>query len=106
MFGIRFINVQPGTYQLPYQNGEIVREGTGVSFFYYARTTSLVAIPTGSLVFDWKSCRAGCLRGTIKQGGVMTKATTSLKASASYLHRQACACSPSILVTNVAHGLR
>ena len=34
MFGIRFIKVQPGTYLLQYQNGKIVREGTGVSFFY------------------------------------------------------------------------
>jgi hypothetical protein len=48
MFGIRFIKVQPGTYLLQYQNGKIVREGTGVSFFYYAPTTSLVAIPTAS----------------------------------------------------------
>ena len=48
MFGIRFIKVQPGIYLLQYQNGKIVREGTGISFFYYAPTTSLVAIPTAS----------------------------------------------------------
>lgn len=49
MFGIRFIKVQPTTYLLQYRRGQIVREGVGLSFFYYAPTTSLVAIPVGSI---------------------------------------------------------
>jgi hypothetical protein len=49
MFGIRFIKVQPTTYLLQYRRGHIVREGLGLSFFYYAPTTSLVAIPVGSI---------------------------------------------------------
>ena len=48
MFGICFIKVQPTVYLLQYQKGRLVREGTGLAFFYYAPTTSLVAIPTGS----------------------------------------------------------
>ena len=48
MFGIRFIKVQPTTYLLQYQRGRVVREGAGLSFFYYGLTTSLVAIPTAS----------------------------------------------------------
>ena len=48
MFGIRFIKVQPTTYLLQYQRGHVVREGTGLSFFYYGMTTSLVAVPTAS----------------------------------------------------------
>ena len=48
MFGIRFIKVQPTTYLLQYQRGRVVREGTGLAFFYYGLTTSLVAIPTAS----------------------------------------------------------
>jgi regulator of protease activity HflC (stomatin/prohibitin superfamily) len=48
MFGIRFIKSPPTTYLLQFQNGRIVREGTGLSFFYYAPTTSLVAVPVGS----------------------------------------------------------
>lgn len=48
MFGIRFIKVQPTTYLLQYQKGRLVREGTGLAFFYYGPTTSLVAIPTAS----------------------------------------------------------
>jgi hypothetical protein len=48
MFGIRFIKVQPTTSLLQYHKGSLVREGTGLAFFYYAPTTSLVAIPTAS----------------------------------------------------------
>lgn len=48
MFGIRFIKIPPTTYLLQYRNGRVVREGTGLSFFYYAPATSLVAIPVGS----------------------------------------------------------
>ncbi len=48
MFGIKFIKVQPTTYLLQYRRGQVVREGLGLSFFYYAPTTSLVAIPVGS----------------------------------------------------------
>jgi hypothetical protein len=48
MFGIRFIKVQPTTYLLRYRRGKIVREGVGLSFFYYGPTTSLVAVPVAS----------------------------------------------------------
>jgi hypothetical protein len=48
MFGIKFIKVQPTTYLLEYRGGKIVREGVGLSFFYYAPTTSLVAVPVAS----------------------------------------------------------
>lgn len=48
MFGLRFIKFQPTEYVLKYKNGKVVREGTGLSFFYYAPTTSLVAIPIAS----------------------------------------------------------
>ncbi len=48
MFGIKFIKVQPTTYLLQYRGGKVVREGLGLSFFYYAPTTSLVAVPVAS----------------------------------------------------------
>jgi SPFH domain / Band 7 family len=48
MFGIKFIKVQPTTYLLQYRAGKVVREGLGLSFFYYAPTTSLVAVPVAS----------------------------------------------------------
>src|SRR5580658_10137468 len=48
MIGIKFIKVQPTTYLLQYRGGQVVREGLGLSFFYYAPATSLVALPVGS----------------------------------------------------------
>src|SRR6266581_7246074 len=48
MFGIKFIKIQPTTYLLQYCGGQIVREGMGLSFFYYSPTTSLVTVPVAS----------------------------------------------------------
>jgi hypothetical protein len=48
MFGYRFIKVPPTTHVIQYKAGRIVREGPGLSFFYFAPTTSLVAVPVGS----------------------------------------------------------
>jgi len=53
MLGIKFIKVQPTTYLLEYKGGNVVREGAGMSFFYYAPTTSLVAVPVGSRSEDF-----------------------------------------------------
>ena len=49
MFGFRFVKFQPNVYVLKYKKGKIVREGIGLSFMYFAPTTSLVAVPVGSL---------------------------------------------------------
>lgn len=48
MFGIRFIKFQPSEYVLKYKNGKIVKEGAGISFHYYAPTTSIVMLPVAS----------------------------------------------------------
>ncbi len=48
MFGIRFIKSQPTTYLIEYKSGKIVRQGAGLSFLYFAPTTTLAAIPAGS----------------------------------------------------------
>src|SRR6266481_4805581 len=48
MPGIRFIKAQPPPYLLQYRRGKVVREGTGLSFFYYSPTTALVAVPVAS----------------------------------------------------------
>lgn len=48
MFGIKFVKVQPTTYLMVYNGGRITREGTGLALFYFAPTTSLVAVPTES----------------------------------------------------------
>ena len=49
MLGIRFIKVEPTDFILQYRHGEVVREGVGLAFFYYAPTSSLVRIPIGSV---------------------------------------------------------
>ena len=48
MFGIRFIKIPPTTHVIQYRGGQVVREGAGISFYYYSPTTSLVAVPVGS----------------------------------------------------------
>jgi hypothetical protein len=48
MFGIRFIKSQPTTHLMQFRAGRLVREGAGLSFFYYAPRSSLVAVPMAS----------------------------------------------------------
>lgn len=48
MFGINFIKFDAMTYVIEYRRGQVVREGKGLSFFYYAPTTSITAVPLGS----------------------------------------------------------
>jgi hypothetical protein len=48
MFGLRFIKIPPTTHVIQYRGGKVVREGAGLSFFYFSPTTSLVAVPVGS----------------------------------------------------------
>lgn len=49
MFGFRFIKFEPSSYVLKYRNGKVVKEGAGLSFNYYAPSTSIVLIPIGSV---------------------------------------------------------
>lgn len=49
MFGIRFIRVEPTEFVLQFRRGQVVREGAGQSFFYFAPTSSLVRIPIHSV---------------------------------------------------------
>lgn len=49
MFGIRYAKVSPTTYLIQYSNGQPVREGAGLSFFYFAPSASLVSIPMESV---------------------------------------------------------
>ncbi|OGR32382.1 MAG: membrane protease subunit, stomatin/prohibitin [Desulfuromonadales bacterium GWD2_61_12] len=48
MLGIKFIKVQPTDYLLQYRKEKLVREGAGLSFFYFAPITSLIRIPMAS----------------------------------------------------------
>jgi hypothetical protein len=48
MLGIKHIKFDSMTYVLHFKNGNIKREGRGLSFFYFAPNSSIVAIPMGS----------------------------------------------------------
>lgn len=45
---ISFMKAPPTTYVLEFKSGRIRREGAGLSFFYYAPTTTIVTIPIAS----------------------------------------------------------
>ncbi|MEC5213631.1 hypothetical protein RCH06_002184 [Polaromonas sp. CG_9.5] len=48
MLGIRFVKSQPTVYLIQFKNGQVVREGAGQSFYYYAPTSTVVAVPVAS----------------------------------------------------------
>ena len=48
MFGIKHIKFDSMTFVLHFKNGNIKKEGRGLSFFYFAPNSSIVAIPMGS----------------------------------------------------------
>jgi murein DD-endopeptidase MepM/ murein hydrolase activator NlpD len=48
MLGFRYVKMPPTTYLMQFKNGQVVREGLGQSFFYFAPASTLVAVPVGS----------------------------------------------------------
>lgn len=86
MLGIRFLKAQPTSYILQYQHGKVVREGAGLSFFYYAPTTSLVAVPMESrdASFIFNEVTADFQQVTIQ--GQLTYRITDAKKVASLLN--------------------
>jgi regulator of protease activity HflC (stomatin/prohibitin superfamily) len=48
MFGIRYRKSGPTDYVLHFSNGKLVREGAGLSFFYFNPPSSLVSVPLAS----------------------------------------------------------
>ncbi len=48
MFGIQYISFDAMTHVIHYKNGKVVQEGRGLSFFYFAPSSSIAAIPLGS----------------------------------------------------------
>lgn len=64
MLGIKFIKVQPTVYLLQDRKGQVVREGAGLSFFYYAPNTSLTqGAALGYSLSGFQPCREGAERG-------------------------------------------
>jgi regulator of protease activity HflC (stomatin/prohibitin superfamily) len=48
VFGIRYLKAGPTTYVMQFVNGKAVREGPGLSFFYFAPRAVLVEVPLSS----------------------------------------------------------
>ncbi len=48
MLGFRYIKAPPTTHVMLFRNGRLVRGGPGLSFFYYAPTSTIFQIPVGS----------------------------------------------------------
>lgn len=49
MFGFRYVKSSPNNHILQYRNGQIVREGAGLAFFYFAPRSTLVSVPLNAV---------------------------------------------------------
>lgn len=49
MFGFRFLKTQPTQYAMLFRNGRPRREGSGLGFWYFAPTATIVVVPTASV---------------------------------------------------------
>ena len=49
MFGLEFVKVDPTQYVMQFREGRVVKEGPGLSFLYFAPTSSVVAVPTAAM---------------------------------------------------------
>lgn len=85
MFGIRYLKMSPTTYVLHYKNGRIIREGRGLSFFYYAPTSTLVAIPLASTDLPFAFQEATADFQTVTLQGQLTYRVADAKRLASLL---------------------
>lgn len=48
MLGFRYIKVPPTTFVMQFRDGKVRREGSGMSFVYFAPSSTIVAVPVGS----------------------------------------------------------
>ena len=56
MFSLRYVKFEPNSYAILYKNGQVVKQGSGLNFWYFADTSSVAKIPTDvaeeSFMFD------------------------------------------------------
>ncbi|MNH91005.1 SPFH domain / Band 7 family protein [compost metagenome] len=72
MFGYKFVKFQPSEYVMKVRNGKIVREGVGLSFYYYAPTTSVVVVPVSSIDVPFMFEEITCDYQTVTVQGQLT----------------------------------
>lgn len=85
MFGIRYLRAAPTDYVLQFKGGAVKREGAGLSFFYYAPTSTIVRLPLASadVPFAFKEVTADHQDVTIQ--GQLTYRVTDPKRLAALL---------------------
>ncbi|MGI9516706.1 MAG: SPFH domain-containing protein [Pirellulaceae bacterium] len=49
MLGFRYLKATPTTHIMQYKNGKLVRQGAGLSFFYFAPSSVVVQVPLASV---------------------------------------------------------
>jgi hypothetical protein len=49
MLGFRYLKTKPTTHVMQYRNGQLVRQGAGLSFFYFVPSNVVVQIPLASV---------------------------------------------------------
>lgn len=49
MIGIHYLKAAPTSYILLYKSGKVIREGAGLSFFYYAPTSTIASVPQATV---------------------------------------------------------
>lgn len=86
MLGLAYIKFPPTTYVLHYRNGQVIREGPGQSFLYFAPTSTVVAIPLASrdLPFVFREISADFQEVTLQ--GQLTYRLTDPKKLSSLLN--------------------
>ncbi len=80
MLGFRFLKVPPTTYVMQYRGGRVVRQGGGLSFFYFAPMATIVQIPVAStdVPFVFNEISADFQEATI-QGQLTYRITDPMK---------------------------
>ncbi len=80
MFGFNYIKFDPMIHVIHYQNGVVKKQGKGLSFFYFAPNSSIIAIPVGSndLPFIFKETTSDYQTVTI-QGQITFKISDPVK---------------------------
>ncbi len=46
---VRYVKTDPATYLIQYRKGKVRRQGSGLSFFYFAPSSTLVSVPLVSV---------------------------------------------------------
>lgn len=83
MFGFRYFNARPTVYVMQLRDGRVRREGTGLSFFYFAPATSIVSMPVSSQAHDFiHSLTTADFQTVTLQGQVVWRIGAPKKAAA------------------------